>query len=621
MIFPKISALSESTINKIAAGEVIDRPAGVVKELVENSLDADAQKIVISLEDGGKEFIRVIDDGYGIQASDLGLAYARHATSKIEDAEDLFKISSLGFRGEALASIASVAQLELETKHVSQTIGYRVVVSDGIELERNEIARNTGTSITVRRLFLHTPVRRKFMNTARAETQKISAMVSRLALANPDVRFKLLEGDRVLLSLNKGSLKNRLGEILGFNLVNEMAPLEWSDGHLHIQGYVSPAHLARGKGSHQYFFVNGRSVFSPIVSRAWAEAYDSLPPGKRPVGAVFLTLPVEEVDVNVHPTKKEVRFLNDSQIFWGIQQAVRDGLRRQIAMPEMEFEPKSGTFSPNTFSPNSNFHSDESDASSEAAHHKTLPFSFQSGFSAVPVSQSTNKTQSDLFTGPARLSPAAQQGNQLDFNSSDIASVSYDSTRIQHMQLHNRYILFAVESGLTLVNQEAAHERVLFERCLEELRKPGRLSSQQLLFPEICEFPAQEAALLDENLPEIRALAFDLESFGRNTFQLRGIPMELNQDRAIRVLQDIAASLVDGKKSEEDFHRRLAKAYAKAAGVRAGEALDSMQVSNLIDNLFATQNPYVSPSGHAVVLRFPLDEINRRFGLKPEINT
>ncbi|MEO6097963.1 MAG: DNA mismatch repair endonuclease MutL, partial [Fibrobacteria bacterium] len=301
-----INRLSPATIHKIAAGEVIERPANVVKELVENALDAGATKVVISIDDGGLELIKVSDNGKGMVREDALIAWLPHTTSKIRVVEDLQSVASYGFRGEALCSMAAVAELTIETRHASEATGVAITVSDSRETGNREISRNPGTSITVRNLFQHNPARRKFMGTGKHESARILNMLSRVALAHPGTGFKVLDKGREVLSLAEGTLKNRVGEVLGFNITNELAPVEWSEsatgssGSIHVEGYVCTPQQARLRSTHQYFYINRRNIQSGLISRSLSQSYDVLPPGRFPMAVLFLTMPTEDVDVNVH---------------------------------------------------------------------------------------------------------------------------------------------------------------------------------------------------------------------------------------------------------------------------------------------------------------------------------
>ncbi len=625
-----INRLTPATIHKIAAGEVIERPANVVKELAENALDAGAAKIVISIEEGGLDMIKVSDNGKGMVREDAMIAWLPHTTSKIREMEDLQYVASYGFRGEALCSMAAVAELTIETRHASEPTGVSVTISDSLETETREIPRNPGTTITVRNLFQHNPARRKFMGSGKNEAGRIMNMLSRVALAHPGTGFRVTDKGREILSLTEGTLKHRVGEVLGFNITNDLVPVEWSDsanggpGSIHVEGFVCTPQQARLRSTHQYFYINRRNIQSGLISRSLSQSYDALPPGRFPMAVLFLTMPTEEVDVNVHPAKKEVRFLNESRIYWAISQAVKTALRKMVdapvldlagRLPALESEPVPGFAVP---------HAEPSPLTLSERADMPPPFAYKA---AEPVEPRLEETPESRFN-QIRLFPAearqASQSVSRFFPDSDAPSSLHPAKsrppEVPYLQLHNGFVLFGVESGLMMVNQQAAHERILYEKAVEELRQPGRFSSQQLLFPEVLEFPPGDSLFLEEHLDRLQALGFDLESFGGNTFQLRGLPMEVKPDQARRVVHELVDGLLRpergaGQSRGEDFQQRLAKVYSRVTSVKLGERLDYPQVSALIDGLFATQNPYVSPGGAPIVVRFSMEEIRRKFGL------
>jgi DNA mismatch repair protein MutL len=674
-----INRLSPATINKIAAGEVIERPANVVKELIENALDAGATKIGIALEEGGLDLIKVSDNGKGMVREDAQAAWLPHTTSKIREAEDLQYVASYGFRGEALCSMAAVAELTIETRHAAETTGVAIAVSDSRETGSREVARNPGTTITVRNLFLHSPARRKFMGSGKNETARILNAVSRVALAHPGVGFKVADKGRELLNLVEGTLKHRVGEVLGFNIAGELVPVDWSDGAngtggsrgaIHVEGFICAPQQARLRSTHQYFFINRRAISSGLMARSLAQSYDVLPPGRFPMAVLFLTMPPEEVDVNVHPAKKEVRFLNDSRIIWSISQAVKVSLRKIADMPALDLSAPAGPGAegPGPYEAGPGFGarlgdpgdrngpdsrtgplelaSDLQELTAPRAPGLAPPFLYVPPASA-PASGAAGLVEegrgnpprrpgvTDMLLGRAagpeahnqiRLFPAGSpqaQGPVSRFYPGEAEPAGKPRpSDIPFLQLHNGFILFGVESGLMMVNQQAAHERILFEKALEEMNQPGRFSSQQLLFPEVLELPPADSLFLEEHLDRLQSLGFDLESFGGNSFQLRGLPMEVKPDQGRRVIHEVLEGLLRPERGagprdrSEEFQQRLARVYARVASVKLGDHLEYPQVSALIDGLFATQNPYVSPSGAPIVVRFSLDEIHRKFGLK-----
>ena len=592
MSIPVIQPLSALTIQKIAAGEVIERPSNVVKELVENALDAGATKIVVTLEDGGKELIRVADNGFGMTREDVLQCWLPHTTSKIKHLEDLETVSSFGFRGEALASMAAVSEFTVETRHWEEEVGTRFKVVESRPEEPEEIARSPGTTFTIRNLFRINPVRRKFLASGKAEGARITSLLTRLSLAHPGTSFRIHEGSREILQLSEGTLRRRIGDVVGAHLLEDLVEVDWEGGGIHIQGYISEPQRFSGRANQQHFFINRRYVQGGLLTRAVAQAYEVAPPGRHPVAALFISISPAEVDVNVHPAKREVRFLNEARVFWALSQALRSALRKSIGAPELELTASSPESSGvNTFSETPGF------------------FFSPSAESALPESERVEPKVSapTLFPIERRI-PSTMP-------------LPAEETGAPSLQIHGSFILVAVQSGFLLVNQQAAHERILYEKAMEDLRKPGRFSAQQLLFPELVELTPSETRVVEENLTELNALGFDLEPFGTNAFQLRGLPGEVAPEKARDILQTMIARLLDSDRNDskdpDGLSTRVARVYARSAAIPLGQPLDSARMAAIIDGLFATRNPYVTPSGAPVLIRYSLEELRRRFGIKP----
>ncbi|MFC1584197.1 DNA mismatch repair endonuclease MutL [Fibrobacterota bacterium] len=608
MIASTINILTEETVNKIAAGEVIERPASAVKELVENSLDAGSKKIVISLEGGGKDLIKVIDNGCGIPKAEISKAWQRHATSKICIASDLEQVGTMGFRGEALSSIAAVADLKIETRQEAEESGTEITVSGGKEVSFQEIGRNPGTSVSVRNIFTHIPARKKFMASSRSEISKIIQVVTRLSLAHHESSFIILDGNREIFSVNQHTQEKRVAEVFGPNVHNEMVPVEWENGEICLRGYAGTPEQCRGRSSHQFFYVNNRCVRSAMLSRAFAQGYGTLPPGKRPIGVVFIDLPREVVDVNVHPSKREVRFLNESQVFSSLVTAVRQSLKNVLSAPSFEYPDVSSTegFSSSFNEPGKFMYVAESKQQEDSAHSTEQ--------TSLLSQDQTSRNFQNLVNWP---DPLVAPHKNINGNQSQLQDET-PVTQIPYLQLHNRFILFEVQSGLMIVNQRAAHERVLYEQALDSLKSSNKFSSQQLLFTEILEVGKEEAHQINDCLHYFHLLGFDLDYFGGETFQLRGIPTEMNQNKARQVILEMSADLQKNSEEAPELLTRIARAYAGRAGIETGEPLDHQKMANLIDRLFATKNPWVSPSGKVVIHRYRLEEFNRHFKINSQ---
>lgn len=611
---PIIQPLSPLAIQKIAAGEVIERPANVVKELVENALDAGATQVTVTLEEGGKELVRVADDGCGMTREDLERCWLPHTTSKIRDADDLDGVTSFGFRGEALASMAAVSEFTVETRHWEEEVGSRLRVVESRLEDIGEMARGQGTTFSVRNLFRNNPVRRKFLGTAKAETTRAATLLTRLSLAHPGVTFRLREGEREILHLPAGTLRRRAADVLGAHLLDDLVEVDREVGGIHVQGYASEPQRFSGRSGQQHFFVNRRHVSSPLLSRALTQAYEVLPPGRHPVAALFLTIPPSEIDVNVHPTKREIRFLNEARVFWALSQALRAALRGAIDAPALDFA--SSSPAPSLAAP------DDADGAAPPSHTPVdatpapglaFPvFGGDASAEALPENRGDSRSLRDVAPANIALFPEIR-----------VASPATEFTGAPCLQIHGSFLLVAVRGGFLLVNQRAAHERILYEKALEDLRRPGRFTAQQLLFPELVGFGAVESRAVERHLAELRGLGFDLEPFGQGSFQLRGSPAEVPPDQAHRVLQELAGRLVEGGtgRGHDDageIAKRVARAYARSAAVRLNEPLDAARMAALVDGLFATQNPYVTPAGLPVLIRYSLEEIRRRFGLRDD---
>ncbi len=617
MDFSRINKLDKSTIDKIAAGEVIERPASVLKELVENSIDAGASQISIWTEQGGKSLLKVSDNGRGIHREDVFLLWERHATSKISRADDLYNISSMGFRGEALSSIASVCDVKVESKRQEEDIGFEVEVLGGKQGDVIDSSRTSGTTFTVKNLFSHFPVRKKFLSSDRSEAQQNLKTLIRISLAYPKVGFQLQEGGKTVFDSPAGSLEDRVGDVFGKITSQNLIEVDESLSGISISGFVSPPDSFKGTRQSQYFYVNGRNVQNLMLSKALGQGFDVQLPGKYPACALFLSLPPDVIDVNIHPTKKEIKFKDEKYIFTSIVNSVRKALQKAYSHPGLNI---SGS-------------PEEDELTAEA---KALPFDFatkakQKQYVESESAEAQNQTSllleekseeekkkpkgPKIFSWPepnpglVKTNPMASEENSTE------SPEKFETHNVPFLQIHNAYILFEVESGLMVVNQQFAHERILYEQALGVLKSGSKLSSQQLLFPEVLDLSLEEHQALIPYLPQLKKLGFDMEEFGGNSFQLRGIPLEISQNNALKITRNIIQGLVlENPGSTLDFSL-LAKAFSSGAKIKMGERLSSAEISSLIDKLFATQNPFVSPSGKSVVLKYRLDEFNRRFSV------
>lgn len=589
----EIRLLPDNLINKIAAGEVVERPASVVKELVENALDAGAAVVTVVLEEGGRRKILVEDDGRGMAREDALLAMERHATSKLHGEEDLGRIRFLGFRGEALPSIASVSRLLLKTRSAEDTSGVQLRIEGGGAAEVRDIGYPRGTSVEVADLFYNIPARRKFLRTPGTELSHASAVITRTALAHPGVGFELVHDGRQLLQWSAvASLRDRLHQVYGEERIGQM--LEFDEqrggGRVRVAGVLSPVDptSTRRKNAGSLVYVNNRPVTDRKVIQAVRVAYrDVSVTGANPFYVVFLTLPPEEVDVNVHPTKSEVRFRNSGAVF----QAVSGAVRRTLQGGGRDDRPRLAE-------------TGEPDA--QASHRPPWNPSAAASSAPLPFRSSWNVPPS---SGAA---PAVHEPGPQPLSRSEVAPGRWQLLG----QLHNSYILVEDQQGLLVVDQHVAHERVLYERYLAGLRQ-DRITVQGLLVPAVIEVDPASGAILEQLLPQLAEMGIELEHFGGSTFLHKGHPDFLEQFEVEPFLVEVVAAVRDRDRKVADMAReirqRLLISAACHAAVKINTPLVREKMEQLLADLLETENPLFCPHGRPIVLRVPLAGIEKSF--------
>jgi DNA mismatch repair protein MutL len=581
-----IHILLPEVASQIAAGEVIERPASVVKELIENSLDAGARFISVSIEAGGRRLIEVSDDGCGIAPDELPLAVARHATSKLTNAEDLFHISTLGFRGEALASIGSVAQLTITSRQSDYELGASMHVEGGQVADPQPIGAPTGTLIKVENLFYNVPARLKFLKNDSTERTQIDALVTRYALAYPQVRFHLKQESRQALQTSgKGDRREVLGALYGSDIARQMLEVLAEYDDLRVTGFISPISLTRSNRKEITFFVNGRPVQDPTLTTALLQAYHNLlMVGRYPMAVLFLEIPSESIDVNVHPTKAEVRFRDRDQVFSGVQRAVRRALLAYTPIPGLE---NSASNLPTWQYPG--------DAPSRQVD---LGWEMSAELSSSSQANSQGlQTMEPVLPGQPRL---PGQGVPL------LRLVG---------QLASTYLVAEGPDGLYLIDQHAAHERILFERFMGQ--RGGAVPSQILLQPVPVELPPAGARMLSEQIPLLGELGFDIELFGPNTFLVRGVPTLLAggpvADAVRVVVEDFEE---DETPLQTEIEARIIARVCKRAAVKAGHILSPEEQRALLTDLESCQSPRTCPHGRPTMIHISVDLLERQFGRK-----
>jgi len=574
----KVKILPDFVADQIAAGEVVERPASVLKELVENALDAGASSIDVEIENGGRSMIRVSDDGYGMDRDDAVLALDRHATSKIASVADLIGVPTYGFRGEALPSIASVSMFEMETApdpDVSQSGGTRVYVKGGMLESVEDVARAGGTTVTVRRLFFNTPARRKFLRSERSESRAIKQSLMVLALARLDVGFRLTNNGKVTLEAPRVSgVADRIAALFGRNTAEQLIPVDYNAGPISVRGFVQRPADAKASGRKAYFFVNGRPFRDPFLIRAAESGYRAtLTPGCRPTLFLALALPGDRVDVNVHPAKLEVRFLDKMLVERSVEEAVRDALRPMAAAPTIDDVPSDG------------------------------------GGDFGAVSTQSGTSERPFFSSQSHFANAAYPGSLFPSD----AEESHSHSTVPLLQVLNTYIVFEDGEGLAIVDQHSAHERVLYEQAMATLKGKGS-AAQHLLLPLTLDFEPNELDVIDSQRELLAAIGFEIEGFGGNSVIVHAVPNPHPRFDARRCLEELVADLTGGRLNGLNRLERFAATYACRAAIMAGQKLDVQEMRELLDRLFACALPPHDVHGRPTMLRLPRDELERRFG-------
>ncbi|MBQ5663390.1 MAG: DNA mismatch repair endonuclease MutL [Bacteroidaceae bacterium] len=611
-----ISLLPDSVANQIAAGEVVQRPASVVKELMENAIDAGATKIRVLVVDGGRTSIQVIDDGAGMSETDARLAFERHATSKIKKAEDLFSLSTMGFRGEALASIAAVAQVELVTRRPNDELGTKVVISGSRLEEQEPVAASVGSNFKVKNLFYNIPARRKFLKTTQTELNNIITEFERVALVNCDVEFTLFNNDVEIISLPVSSFRKRVSNLFGKKINSQLIEVSVKSSMINISGFVGTPESARKKGALQYFFVNGRYMRHPYFAKAILEAYSQLiPAGEMIPFFVCLEVAPEKIDVNIHPTKTEIKFEDEQNIWKILSAAVRESLGRFNAMPGLDFEmgdiPEIPVFEDNgkavsapkvSYNPNYNpFNT----PSSREYMKKEMPW--EALYEGLGIEKKYMGSDSLLDS----LSEAKEPVGGVEVPVAEPEGVKEEYLPIS--QYKGQYILIPVKSGLMWVHQRRAHIRVLYDAYRKQLdERKGNI--QRVLFPERVDLSVNEGVALENIMEQLSYLGFELSSLGGSSYAIQGVPAGIDGLNPVTLLMDILHSVMDATSEVgEKMLDTLALTMAKQVAVVVGQVLTNEEMNTLISNLFKCTVHGRTPDGKTIIHVQSDSEISRNF--------
>ena len=615
-----IHRLPEVLVSQIAAGEVIENPAGVVKELVENSIDAGATDIKLIVKDAGRTLIQVTDNGNGMSETDARMCFERHATSKINEAKDLFALRTMGFRGEALASVASIARVELKTRQEQNTLGTDIII-EGSRLEsQNPCNCAKGTTVAVKNLFFNTPARRNFLKSDNVEKTHIYNEFSRVALAYPEISFSYYHNNQLNTQTATGNLNNRIVQLFGNSYKSRLIPVNESTQIANINGFVLKPEYAKKTRGEQYFFVNKRYIRSPYLNHAVEYAFSELiPDDAYPSFYIFLEIDPAQIDVNVHPTKTEIKFQDEKLLYQIIRAAVKRSLGRFNIVPTLDFE-RETAFDDVSFDKNKPV---------SPPVIKIDPDYNPFGGSSQPSTQSgKNLTQraniknwEKLYQGTNDQHEREKPENIFSGSHTEQTIISPDWNRSaekhqgkKFMHLHGRYILTFIKSGLMLIDQQRAHERILFEKHLKMLESKKN-SSQTLLYPENIKLTENDAEMLREIKNEITALGFDISEFGKNAFVINSIPTDLPENEN---LQKVIESILENFKKNSvdiklDTRVNLARSLAKSLSVKYGKTMTDEEMNALADDLFSCDMPYQTPSGKPTLSTLTLDELADKF--------
>lgn len=599
-----IQLLPDSIANQIAAGEVVQRPASAVKELMENAIDAGAQTIQLIVKDAGKSLLQIIDDGSGMSETDARMSLERHATSKIRTAEDLFTIRTMGFRGEALASIAAVSQMEMKTRTATSELGTLLVV-EGSEVKKQELtACEKGTSISVKNLFYNIPARRNFLKSNPVELKHIIDEFQRLALAHADISFSFVQGDELIYDLPvtkpAGSVGQRVVNLFGKSYQGQLAPCQEETEYVKITGYVGKPEFARKTRGEQFLFVNKRFIRSNYLHHAVMSAFEGLmTENSFPFYVLFIEIDPKHIDVNVHPTKTEIKFDDERAVYAVMRSAVRQSLGTHNLAPAIDFNNDINIISKLSATSGE----EASKIYYEERFHTSMNRSNQQNWEKLFEGEGTSK----LFQ-PEPVERVNRLENELSLG----AEVSLPEEKILS-QLHARYILRQVKGGMMIVDQQSAHERILFEKFLDDL-KYRSASTQQSLFPKAITFPAADFTLVMEMEQEIKALGFRFEIFGKNTLLINGVPANLKYASEKQLFEE----LIDQFKHNQSelslpIQENLARALAKRASIKAGQRLEREEMQELLNSLFSCKTPNYTPDGNPTFYIFELSKLETYF--------
>lgn len=616
----RIKILDESTIAKIAAGEIIENPASIVKELVENSIDASSNNIVIEIKNGGKTYIRITDDGIGMNEDEVEYAFLRHSTSKISTAEDLLNIHSLGFRGEALASISMTTKMETLTRSKDSNKGIRIFLKEGEILKKETIGCPLGTTMIAKDLFYNIPVRKKFLKSDLAESNHISDVIYKIALGNPNVSFKYIKDNKIVLKTpGKNNIKSNIYSILGKDFIENLLEINYSGNKLSVKGYISKNDFYRGNRGHQYIFVNGRWIKNIQLTKTIERCYKSLIPINRfPIFILFIEINPSLIDVNIHPTKQEIRFSNQNEINNIIEGLVDKILKETMSIPKVKIEGKKDNIVEEVnfldlnkeeeepidnikiYEKTNSFENKE-DLNSEIML-RSISFKAESPLEKKEVKEQIDKEENKQFEKVSHCEYEKEELNDV-FKNTKLVGILFSNYIILENTLDNYFYL---------IDQHAAHERVKYEQYKEEYEREN-ITIQSLLSPEIIQLTNKELSIVEDNKDLFHNLGFDIEEFGLNSIAIRGVPLIFGKPQIKKLFFDILDNIKNNLNTNYDVKLEKIMKMACTNAIKAGDKITKPEIEELLKQLTKLNNPYTCPHGRPVIIKITKRDLEKKF--------
>lgn len=613
-----IRLLPDNIANQIAAGEVIQRPSSAVKELLENAIDSGATQIKLIVKQAGKSLVQVIDNGCGMSDTDARMCFEKHATSKIRAAEDLFNIRTMGFRGEALASIAAIAQVELKTKQAGEQLGTCIEIEGMKVLKQEPCQTPDGTSIAMKNLFFNVPARRNFLKSDSVELKNIIEEFQRVALAHPKIGFQFFNNEHEVYHLKAGNQKQRIVAMFGENYAGKIVPVEEKSYALHVYGFVGKPEFSKKTRGEQYIYVNNRFIKSPYLNHAVSMAFEQMiPQGSFPFYVLFLDIDPTKIDINVHPAKYEIKFEDEKLVYTFVNLGVKHALGAYSVSPTIDFNQEHHLNSGNAFTeqPRTWLEITQQATSVKDAKKFAPPTNFQS------LTQRENNNLKNWEHAYDTVGKPEVENRNAEVNSGIAANSDFgDRTELESYkeavpphQIQRRYIVSQIKSGFILIDQQAAHERIMYERYIKMLEKNTNKSQRQL-FPQSLELNPMDTQILLQILPEINGLGFDIQEFGKNSFVIHGFPADIVQENEKKTIEELIEQYkMNAQVTKLSKRENLAKSLAHSSSIKAGKKLSVEEMKSLIDELFACENAFTAPNGRFTFITIGNDELEKRF--------